>query len=330
MVRSERRETSYSRNSLALLVAIVALGIAHLNFDPTCTGGEGGRKHHPRRAAILPHSVAPESGTILTSASAADETGSSGVTAALAGQEDPNRLSGVWAVKMAAALLQKGCDNFSRVPDYTANMFKQERIQGALSDGQNIDLKVRHEPFSIYMKWQSGDRGRQLIYVQGQNDGNMLVQPGGIKGRLTGLLSLEPTGSLALSESRYPIMKAGLLQLGFSILEYQKQDIARGTGFRCDLQDRQDFDGRACYLYHIEYESPEVNATYRKSLIFIDNELLMPICVKNFGWVKDANPQQLDEESLIEFYAYTDLRMSQELGAVDFDQHNREYKLRVR
>ena len=82
--------------------------------------------------------------------------------------------------------------------------------------------KIRHEPFSVYMKWLSGDRGRQLIYVDGQNDGKLLVQPGGIKGRLTGVLSLDPSGTLAMSDSRYPIQTAGLLALAKTILEHQK------------------------------------------------------------------------------------------------------------
>ena len=56
----------------------------------------------------------------------------------------------------------------------------------------------------------------------------------------------------------------------------------------------------------------------------------MPLCVKNYTWVRDANPETLDEDSLVEFYAYTDLKVRQDLAGDDFDQNNRKYRLRVK
>src|SRR5690606_21363100 len=98
----------------------------------------------------------------------------------------------------------------------------------------------------------------------------------------------------------------------------------------CELRDQQSFDDRECFLYIIEYNSPEVNKTYRKSIVFIDKQLSMPVCAKNYTWARDADPETIDDETLLEFYAYTELKMQRQLGAVDFDQHNDDYKLRVR
>jgi hypothetical protein len=180
------------------------------------------------------------------------------------------------------------------------------------------------------MKWITGDRGRQLIFVDGLNDGNLLVQPGGVRGRFTGVMPLDPNGKMAMSESRYPITTAGLLALAETILQYQHQDIERGRGYRCELRDQQEFEGRPCFLYLIDYDAPEFNEVYRKSIVFIDKELSMPVCVKNYTWAKDVDPEAINEETLVEFYAYTDLRMEQQLGAVDFDQNNEDYKLRIK
>ena len=324
MTRSPRSSRSLGRNFLALLVACSAVGVAQINYDPLSVGSTP-----TARAASVsePTMVLPPSPALPTrlDEAANQETHRRGEAA-----EDPQLLRGIWALKMVSALLEKGCKSFAAVPDYTASMFKQERIGGILGDGQTIDLKIRHEPLSIYMKWLSGDRGRQLIYVDGLNDGNLLVQPGGIKGRLTGVLSLEPSSALAMAESRYPIMKVGILELANTILEYQHADLERGHGFRCELRDDQSFEDRPCYLFVCEYDSPEMNETYRKSVIFVDKEISMPVCVKNFTWVRDANPETIDEESLVEFYAYTDVRIGQNLNAGDFDQHNRDYRLRVR
>jgi len=326
MPRSERSASPWKRNLLAVLVAGGAIGLSHLNLDPFSTGGEGGG----RQKAMASTPRFPPSPEMPVRLIGTDDVRTATPAPATQLADDPNTLRGVWAIKMARALLEKGCDHFSKVPDYTANMFKQERINGALSEGQSIEMKVRHAPFSVYMKWQTGDRGRQLIYVDGQNDGNILVQPGGIKGRLTGLLSLEPTGSMAMAESRHPITRAGLLQLGHTVMEYQDVDLKRGSGFQCELRDNQEFEGRTCFLYMIQYENAQANETYRKSMIYVDKELSLPICVKNYTWAKDANPETIDDETLIEFYAYTDLKIHQELTATAFDQNNSDYKLRVR
>ena len=331
MPAARRNGTPYFRNLLAILVAALGVGILHLNVDPMETGGQPMARAASIDGPMLripPSPSLPEKLSTSKDEKAGEEEGQQAPDLAFA--DDPNVLRGIWAVKMASELLSRGCDSFGKVPDYTSVMFKQERINGLLSDMQTIDLKIRHEPFSVYMKWSTGDKGRQLIYVDGQNEGHMLVQPGGLKGRLTGVMSLDPNGSLAMSESRYPITKAGLLELAQTILEYQQADIARGTGFTCELRDHQTFDERDCFLYIIEYASPEVNDVYRKSIVYIDKEFSMPVCAKNYTWARDANPETIDEETLVEFYAYTDLRMQRQLGAVDFDQHNSDYRLRVR
>jgi len=323
MRHPHRSTPSYGRNILAVLVAGGAFGLAQLNLDTFGMPGGIGTRNLASAAPSLPgpQLSLPDS----TTTEARDHT-----AARPQREDDPAILRGIWAVKMASALLEKGCENFAKIPDYTANMLKQERIGGAMGACQVIDVKIRHEPFSVYMKWTEGDRGRQLIYVDGQNDGNMLVQPGGIKGRLTGVLSLEPTGSLAMSDSRYSITKAGLLELARTVLSYQKSDLQRRQGFTCQLFDHQDFEGRECYLYLIEYASPDFNETYRKSMVYVDKELSLPICVKNYTWGRDIDPAKMDEETLIEFYAYTDLKFSQQLTAADFDKSNSSYRMRVK
>ena len=228
----------------------------------------------------------------------------------------------------SVTLLQHGCEKFARVPDYTCTMYKQERIDGELREGNTMSLKLRHQPFSVYMKWLDGDKGRQLIYVDGQNDGNLLVQLGGVKGRLLGTLSIDPTGSQAMAESRYPITGAGLLHLARKVLEFRKQDLQRGTGVHCEMHDNQELNGRPCYLFVTTYDSPEYSETYRKATLYIDKELSMPVCVRNYTWARDANPETIDDETLIEFYSYSDIAIEKQLADADFDRGNETYRMR--
>lgn len=325
MRRPLRSCSPFRRNLLAMLVAGAALGLAHLNYDPVCVGASP----HEKLAALAPPVMSLSVAPVVYQVPATDNDGAT-ESAPAPIPSDPHALTGVWALKMANTMIESGIRRMAAVPDYTAQMYKQERVAGVLSEGQQIELKVRHEPFSVYMKWLSGDRGRQLIYVAGLNDGHLLVQPGGIKGRLTGVLALEPTGSMAMSESRHPVTKIGLLELAKTVAGYQRVDLEKQTGFRCQLLDGQEFEGRPCYLFACEYDSEKANADYRKSVMFIDKELSIPVCVKNYCWGRDVNPESIDEETLVEFYAYSDIQLGRELTAGDFDQHNSDYKLRVR
>ncbi|MCA8995649.1 MAG: DUF1571 domain-containing protein [Planctomycetaceae bacterium] len=327
MPQSRRSCCPIRRNLLAMLVMGGVVGIAQINFDPMCVGAspqDRGVPFAPPMMDLPPVVPAPE----LKQTSNQNEVSSD--PQELEPASDPHILRGIWALKMASHTIATGVKGFENVSNYTATMFKQERVGGLLSEGQSIELKLRHEPFSVYMKWLTGDSGRQLIYVDGLNDGNLLVQPGGIRGRLTGVLSLDPTGSMAMSESRHPVTKIGILGLAKTILSYQKKDLERAEGFRCELHDNQKFNDRDCYLFNCEYDSEEANPDYRKSTMFIDKELGMPVCVKNFCWGRDVNPETIDEETLVEFYAYDDIQFERELTAADFDQNNRSYRLRVR
>ncbi len=235
-------------------------------------------------------------------------------------------LTGAAAMQKNIDLLEKGMAEFGKIPDYMCTFTKQERVGGDLSKVQQISLKLRHDPLSIYMKWRSGETGQQVIYVAGQNDGKMLVKAGGLKGRL-GTLSLDPHSALAMSQSRHPVMMVGLMKAAEQIVQYQKEAVARGKGFRCELRDDAEFDGRPCYLCLCEYESAVYSAEYRKSEILIDKQWSMAVSVKNFTWAQDANPETIDEDTLIEHYMYTDIQLQQQFADLDFSRANEDYRM---
>jgi hypothetical protein len=197
---------------------------------------------------------------------------------------------------------------------------------------QSIQLKLRHKPFSIYMKWlEGGDVGRELLFVEGQYEELMQVRLGGIKARLP-LLKLDPTGSMAMAESRHPVTEMGVAQLAEQILKYRKRDLTLKVGVRWEMLPEQKFMGRACDCWVVEYDSREVEPVYRKSITYVDKELSVPICVRNFGWTDEApeggDVAALDEATLIEYYGYTDIKIDGRMTEGDFDKGNSDYKFR--
>jgi hypothetical protein len=230
------------------------------------------------------------------------------------------------AVRRKIALLEQGRAFLEKIPDYTAQFVKQELVSGELLDEQSIYLKCRHRPFSVYLKWETGDEGREVLYLDGAHDGDMIVHGGGWKARLPSL-SISPTSSLAMKESRYPITNVGLLELVKTMLQVHAGDLANNTIARCEALAGQEFDGRPCDGFLVEYRDAATSPIYRKSIVLIDKE----VYTRNFGW-PDARTQAtgdaLDEATLIEYYTYADLRFRQQLAEADFDRGNEDYRFR--
>lgn len=244
----------------------------------------------------------------------------------------PEVLEGRLALMMNLLLLEKGYRELAKVPSYTATFFKQERFGDDLGEGQVIQVKLRHEPFSVYLHWLVGDKGREVLYVEGENDGDMIAHPGGWKGRMLPAIRLDPKGAIALRESRHPVTNIGLLELARHGIEICKHNLSYESGVACRLIDKQTFDNRPCYLVMIEHESPQTSPDYRKLVVFIDEKLSVPVAVRNYGWPQQGQShlkgQQLDEATLVENYSYSSLRIEPQLAEADFDENNRSYKFR--
>jgi len=84
------------------------------------------------------------------------------------------------AVQMAESAMINIRNN---IRDYSCTLVKRERINGKLADREYMYLKVRHEPFSVYMYFlgPSRLRGQEVIYVAGQNNGNLMGHGVGIR-----------------------------------------------------------------------------------------------------------------------------------------------------
>ena len=53
--------------------------------------------------------------------------------------------------------------------------FTKTEVVGKQTVSQTIKIKVRHEPFSVYMYFAEPHAGREVIFVEGRNNNNLLV-----------------------------------------------------------------------------------------------------------------------------------------------------------
>ncbi|MCR9229543.1 DUF1571 domain-containing protein [Gimesia chilikensis] len=313
-------------NMLASAILSAAIGVLYFSYDPSPADAD------PNDMAVvaarpIPVPVIAYKPTEFSESNQEIKQDGQAQT-----QQQPGTLTGRMALLMNQLLLEKGCRLLDSVSDYTTTFSKQEYVGGALTENQVINLKCRHKPFSVYMKWVVGDKGQELLYVDGENDQKMLVKMGGLKGRLMPTLKLDPHGSLAMQESRYPITKAGIRALAEEIIGFRKKDLAENLNTECVMLSNQKFDGKDCYCFIAHFANAKESPTYRKSVIYIDQESCLPVFVRGFGWPREeiasASPEELDEQTLIESYSFTDINLKSELATADFSESNSDYRFR--
>ena len=238
---------------------------------------------------------------------------------------DPSRAALVRTVE----LLKDGLERLQTVPAYTCVFEKQEVVGGCLLDAQVMEMTLRHEPYAVHMAWLEGHPGRELMYEDGANDGCMLINPGGWKQRLTGTLKLDIHGALATREARHPCTSLGMGRLAKKLLRYRVAELAAASTVACELTGGHTFDGRPCWQNILTYKDENLAGEFRKSIVLIDREWNLPVSVRTFGWPAEAcEAADLDEATVIERYAYTDVNLAPPKQLADLGELAGRFRVR--
>ncbi len=215
-----------------------------------------------------------------------------------------------------------GRPRIAELKDYTALLSKQESIDGEKQVAQMMEMKIRHEPFSVYLKfrWPREMAGQEVIYIKGLNDGNMQAHGVGMQKRL-GTLSLDPNGLIAMRGNKYPITEIGLLNLVDKLVEVGEKDTKYGECSVNYYEDVTDSEGRPCTMIEVIHPTPRKQFRFYVARILVDNEYNMPIRYESYEWMgeKDTEPP------LIEIYTYQKLRLNVGLTDEDFSTKNPKY-----
>lgn len=218
-----------------------------------------------------------------------------------------------WAKKSLPAI-----DNLE---DYTATLIKHERIGNTLAPKQYLAIKVRHKPFSVYLKVLSPTslKGQEAIYIEGANNGRMWAHGVGIQ-EVIGTVLLAPNGPLAMRGQRYPITELGVLNLTKRLIEVGEEDAKHGD---CEVKlfKNTKINDRVCTCIQVVHPVREKNFLFHIARVFVDDELIIPIRYSAYDWPKtpDSPPEVIEE------YTYVDFKPNVGLTAADFDIHNSEY-----
>lgn len=229
-------------------------------------------------------------------------------------------LEGRAACDACLHLFEKGTQLLKSVSDFRGTFFKQERIGGELLDREEVQIKMRHEPMSVYMRWNYPFTGREVIWEQESNDGKLLIHEYGLRGRLVPLVKIAPDSPLVTAGTLRPIDQAGLWAMADQ-LRSRRHEIELDT-VEASMTDDVTIGGRPCYRFCFRHPQPREDVQFHMTVVYIDKDWNLPVGCEGYGWPTSDCP----EPPLECAYFYTDLVFDTGLGELDFDIKNPAYQ----
>ncbi|TWU41977.1 DUF1571 domain-containing protein [Novipirellula artificiosorum] len=217
------------------------------------------------------------------------------------------------------------------IKDYTAILVKRERVGNSLGGHEYMFAKVRNrkvqngkivQPLSVYLSFlkPSSIKGREVIYVENQNDGNIVAHEGGFKGRFLPTVSVPPDGMLAMRGQRYPMTEIGVENLIVKLIERGEQ-ARQMPGVTCEFRKNARVKDRTCTVLHVTQPLKTPNAEFHQAQVFMDDAVNVPIRYVAYDWPRQAGgPLEVLEE-----YTYLDLKVNVGLTDADFNPYNPAY-----
>ncbi len=109
-------------------------------------------------------------------------------------------------------LARRAAEQEKSLGNYMCRIRRREQVSGKDQPEEIILLKYCRAPLSIHCKWLGDEaKGREIIYVKGQNDGRVCVLTG--KGDMLGFgkrMAFPLESTLMRSKSRHPLTEAGI------------------------------------------------------------------------------------------------------------------------
>jgi hypothetical protein len=213
-------------------------------------------------------------------------------------------------------------ENLAQVRDYECLFINRERIDGKLGEYEQLRMKVRHEPFSVYAYFEAPKnlQGREAIYVEGRNNGKLLAHGTGLQKKLAGTLELDPTGPMAMRGTRYPFTEAGIKNLNERLIQSWEYETGFGES-EVQIIPGAKVDGRPCTCVQISHPVPRKTFQFHVARVFVDDKYQLPVRTEFYDWPKKAG----EAPALVGEYTFSQIKFNRGLTDADFDAANPNY-----
>ena len=201
--------------------------------------------------------------------------------------------------------------------DYEADFTKRE-VVGRRMLTQHMLVRVRHQPFSVYMKYKDPNPGRQIWYVANKNNGKLHVKLTGLLAVAAGPLDLAPTDPKALEENRHPITMMGMDRTLAQVIKQWELESKYGEidvkyHKQATIKNPQLGDV-PCRVIVSSHPRPRRQFRFQQTRLYLEKKNNLPIRIEQYGFAATPN----GKSPLVEQYTYWRVRPNRGLTARDF------------
>jgi hypothetical protein len=212
----------------------------------------------------------------------------------------------------------------SQTRDFAFTFVKRELIAGKLTDHEAMFMKVRNQPFSVYVYTlgPKQEKGQEAIYVAGRNNNQIQVHVTGFRHKLIGTLSLAPDSPEIMDGNRYSMTSAGFVNMLTKISAlYQREMAEPATDSQVQVIPGAKVDGRNCTCVQVSHPTQRPTFVFQTTRMFYDDQTGLPIRWEAYDFpAQPGQPPVLAEE-----YTYRNVQANVGLTDNDFDVNNPQY-----
>ena len=264
-------------------------------------------------------SAAPRSYCRASSSAAVEKKGADDVATKSTAIKSFERLEGDAAKQLCRQWLADCHQFLGQVKTFKASFYKQERVGGRLQEAEELVVKMRQSPLSVYMAWDYPAQGRELLWHRDQHEGKLLIHESGWKGRMVPLLKLALDNPLVTSTSRRPVSELGLWELAHQLKKRVGEldhPLAQLEIAPCQLDDERQY-----FRVELTHPEPVPHFEFHKIVLYIDEQWKVAVGCECYDW-----PIAGQEAPLLESYLYQNINLNSEFTDTEFDHCNPQYQ----
>ncbi len=224
-------------------------------------------------------------------------------------------------VERAGQLIADAQASFARIRDYTGTLVREERIAGQLQPEQFIEIRIRQQPYSAYLKWASPKHlaGQEAIYVAGKNNNEIRAKGTGILG-IVGYVSLPTNDPRVMKNSRHAITETGIGNLLEILSRSYELERRLPAGTVKASFGQYAFEQRRCTRMEVTHTVFNAQLYCYRCVVYFDNEYKLPVRVEVYDWpARKGDPNG----ELVERYSYINLKFNVGLTDATFMESNK-------
>ena len=203
---------------------------------------------------------------------------------------------------------------YTKITNYSAVLYKQQRVNGKLMPKETIFLKFQ-KPFSLYMRWIAAPfKDYEVLYVEGLNDNRAKIHARTFI--WFGTWNLHPQNPRLMSNNLRPLTATGLGYLLTTVATNVRKAQKFGE-LRFYYHGEEMVYGRQTQRLEVIFPNDK-NKGYEAYRLFINQDCANKLFVRIniYDW----------NNYLIEHYGYENIKFDNTFTANDFDAANPEYR----